>query len=283
MERRPVKKYMIRCDMEGASGVVSYEQAEPGGAKYTFGRAMFMSDLVALLEGLHNSGVEEIVIYDEHYYGRSIDLDRLPRYASAICGKPPFRSDWAGGLDQSFTGVILLGFHSKAGTPEGLLPHSYELETKDLRLNGVSVGEIGIEAAIAGDFGVSVLMVTGDSAGVAEAEALLPGVRCVVVKEALGGGEGRCYPVEVTAERIRSAADDIVRDTPKVAPYRVGPTVMLEIELDGGPYLEAVRTKFSDRMSDEHTLVLKGGNALGVWAEYWQMKLQAQETMEELS
>ena len=170
----PSKRYMVRCDIEGVSGVVSYEQAEPGKREYAFGHEMFMSDLIALLQGLNAGGADEVVIYDEHYYGRNIDMGELVCNVSAICGKPPYRPDWAGGLDASFAGVVLLGFHSKFGTPGGLLHHTYELDIRDLRINGVSVGEIGMEAAIAGDYGVPVVLVTGDSAGVAEAPIAMP-------------------------------------------------------------------------------------------------------------
>ena len=65
------RKYMIRCDMEGVSGVVSYLQVEPGQPDYAFGRSMFHSDLMACLEGLLAGGAGEIVIYDEHYFGRA--------------------------------------------------------------------------------------------------------------------------------------------------------------------------------------------------------------------
>ena len=208
------EKYMVRCDIEGISGVVSYQQAEPGKAEYELGRRMFQSDLIALLEGLLAGGAKEIAIYDEHYYGRNIDPAWLPQGVTAICGKPPYRADWPGGLDETFDGVILLGFHSKAGTRGGLLPHSYELDIKDLRLNGVSVGEIGMEAAIAGDWGVPVLLVTGDSAGMAEAQSLLPGVEVVVVKEAISESGARCHPLSATAAWIRAAAEAIVRTPP---------------------------------------------------------------------
>ncbi|HEX2949030.1 MAG TPA: M55 family metallopeptidase, partial [Armatimonadota bacterium] len=66
-------KYMIRCDIEGVSGVVSYRQTEPGNSEYEFGLRMFRSDLCACIDGLLDGGADEIVIYDEHYYGRNID------------------------------------------------------------------------------------------------------------------------------------------------------------------------------------------------------------------
>jgi len=276
---REDRKYMVRCDIEGVTGVVSFEQAEPGKPEFEFGLRMFMCDLMALLEGLNAGGADEIVIYDEHYYGRNIDMEELPANTTAICGKPPYRPDWAGGLDESFAGVIVLGFHSKFGTPNGLLHHTYELDIRDLRLNGVSIGEIGMEAAIAGDYGVPMVMVTADSAGVAEAEALLPGTLGVVVKESLGETGGLCYPVAVTCERILSAAQQVVADPPDVQPYCVGDAAKLEIELNDGPYLDAVRSALSHEMSDDRTLVICEKTATAAWAGYWERKLACQKKM----
>lgn len=272
-------KYMIRCDIEGVSGVVSYEQSDPGKAEYAFGQRMFMADLLALVEGLKEGGADEVAIYDEHYYGRNIDLDRLPSYATAICGKPPYRADWAGGLEETFAGMALLGFHAKANTPGGLLPHSYELDHADLRLNGLSVGEIGMEAAIAGDCGVPTILVAGDSAGVAEARALLPDIAGVVVKEARSEAGALCYSGEVTARRIREAAARAVREGATARPLRIAGPVQLEVVLRDGAYLKAARQHCPEAMVDATTLKLEGANVTAVWAAYWQLKLRIQRLM----
>jgi D-amino peptidase len=270
---------MVRCDIEGVTGVVSYEQAEPGKCEYAFGQRMFMSDLLACVHGLREGGADRVVVYDMHYYGRNIDLAQLPEYASAICGKPAYRKEWAGGLNKSFAGMVLLGLHSKADTPGGLLPHSYELEIADLRLNGVSVGEIGMEAAIAGDWGVATLLVAGDSAGAAEARALMPGVATAVVKESLGQSGALCYSQPATADLISLAAAEAVRHAPTVKPYRVGRKVKLEAQIREGEYLDAVRILFKRELSGKQkdTLVLKGASATEVWAKYLARKFQAQD------
>jgi len=272
---------MIRADIEGVSGVVSYDQAEPGKPEYAYGQRMFMADLLACVEGLLAGGADDVVIYDEHYCGRNIEMDKLPSQVSAICGKPPYKADWPGGLDPSFSGAILLGFHSKFGTPGGLLHHSYELDIRDLRLNDVSVGEIGMEAAIAGDWGVPVLLVTGDSAGVAEAEALLPGVRTVTVKDSLSEIGGRCYPLACTSRNIRTAAQGIVTSPPAVVPYCTGNPVTLEVELNDGLYLDAVHRTLGADMTEARTLLFRGPTATSVWAGYWQTKLRCQRCMQE--
>ena len=269
-------KYVIRCDMEGVTGVVSYAQAEPGGAEYAFGLRMFMADLMAAVEGLLDGGADEVVVYDEHYFGRNVDLGVLPSRASVICGKPTYRPDWAGGLDGSCAGLVLLGFHSKRGTPGGLLNHTYEPDIRALGLNGVDVGEIGVEAAVAGDYGVPLVLITGDSAGVEEAQTLVPGVRGVVVKESLGETGGRCYPVSLTSSAIRAACRQVAASPPPVQPYHLDGEVSLEVTLNDGPYLDAVRQAFGGSLLGERSLVLTGETATAVWADYWQKKLHCQ-------
>jgi D-amino peptidase len=270
------KKFMIRCDIEGVSGVVSYEQAEPGNMEHAFGRRMFQSDLCACIQGLQEGGANEIVIYDEHVCGRNIDPAWLPENVSFIAGKPPYRADWAGGLDETFAGLILVGFHSKYGTPGGLLHHSYELDIRDMRLNGRSVGEIGMETAIAGDWNVPLLLMTGDSAGCRECEALIAGVRTVAVKESLGESGGLCQPLSRSAALIREAARAVATEPPAGAPWRCGPEVVLEVDFNPGPYADAVRDLYADDLDGDGALVIRGRSATAVWADYWQKKLETQ-------
>lgn len=268
-----MKKYMIRCDIEGVSGVVSYEQVDPERPEFAFGQRMFMSDLSALVDGLNQGGADEIVIYDEHYYGRNIDIDMLPENVTAICGKPPYKKDWAGGLDESFGGLILLGFHSKCNTGE-LLHHSYEPDIKDLILNGVSVGEIGIEVAVAADFGISLLMITADSAGVKEARALVPNVIGVSVKESLSTDGGACPSAKLTAKRIREAATELVKKPPSVKPWKISEP-KLEVVFNSGAYHE----KFCELYHCCQSITIPGKTVTDCWAKYWQMKLATQEAM----
>ena len=268
-----MKKYMLRCDIEGVSGVVSYEQAEPGRPEYAYGQRMFMNDLLALIDGLNEGGADEIVVYDEHYYGRNVDLDELQENVTVICGKPPYRADWAGGLDSTFAGVILLGFHSKRGTGE-LLHHTYEPDIADLFLNGISVGEIGMEAAIAGDWGVPLVMITADSAGVKEAETLVPGVVGVSVKESLWHSGGACYATMKTAKMITEAAKKIVEDPPAAKPWKISSPV-LKVVFAHGAFHDTFKRLYG--CGDYFTIT--GSTVTECWAKYWQMKLAVQEAM----
>lgn len=273
------KKYMIRCDMEGVSGVVSYEQVEPGKPEYYFGKKMLMADLIAVIEGLNEGKTDEIVIYDEHYYGRNIDLDVLPENVAVICGKPPYRKNWAGGLDETFTGLILLGFHSKYGTSRGLLNHSYELDIKNIILNGISVGEIGMETAIAGDYNVPLLMIVGDSAGIDEAKQLVKGVEGVIVKEALSEREGLCYPIIKTSSMIHKKAGEIAKNKQYVKSYSLGNKITMQIEFNEGYYLSTFYQIYKDKMDNRNIIMLEGKSVTEIWSKYWSMKLNTQKEM----
>jgi D-amino peptidase len=91
-----MKKYMVRCDIEGFPEW-SAMSSRTRQTRVWVWPEMFMSDLLALIEGLNQGGADEIIVYDEHYYGRNIDMDALPENVTAICGKPPYKADWAGG------------------------------------------------------------------------------------------------------------------------------------------------------------------------------------------
>lgn len=269
-----MKKYMIRCDMEGASGVVSYTQSVPGRPEYESGKKLFMEDLLALINGLNDGGANEIYIYDEHYYGRNVDISLLPDNVTVCCGKPPYREEWAGGIDESFTGLIMLGLHSKTGTKDALLNHTYESDIKDIRINGVSVGEIGVEAAIGGDYGVPLILVTADSEGTKEASELIEGVVTVTVKESVDVTGALCYPIAMTRRMIYDAAKAVAQGQMDIKPYKVESPVKFEIDLFDTPYTERFKGLFGSIMQG-NTVILEKSTANACWASYWKMKLEA--------
>jgi len=267
-----MKKYMIRCDIEGVTGVVSYEQAEPGKSEFAFGEAMFMNDLMAMISGLNDGGADEIYIYDEHFYGRNVNLSKLPANVKVYCGKPPYLKNWAGGLDESFAALLLLGFHSKRGTENALLNHSYEPDIKDIRINGISVGEIGMEAAIAGDFNVPLAVITADSEGCREAKELIDGVNGVSVKESLSEFGALCLPAKVTYDMIYNAGKELAENGTKAKPYTVGKT-KLEVTLKDGDFKAAYERLYKDEIKNG-VAVIEADTAAAAWAVYWERKLK---------
>jgi D-amino peptidase len=179
-------KVYILIDAEGVSGVVSQElQAKPGAPEYERMRTYFMSDLNAAVEGAHRAGAGEIVVYDMHYFGLNALLEELHPEARLVMGKPP-KTTARAGIDESFDAFIMIGFHAMAETGGGVLPHTYDLSMKSLRLNGILMGEIGMEAAMAGTCNVPVVMVSGDEEALNEATELLGDIETACVKYGVG-------------------------------------------------------------------------------------------------
>lgn len=276
-----MKQFVVRCDVEGVTGVVSFEQAEPGTEEYEFAKRMLLHDLKALERGLYDGGAEEIILYDMHFNGRNVDPLLLSKRTKLISGKPPYREDWSGGVTEDTAGLILLGFHSMDGTAEGgLLSHTYEHDIKGIRVNGTQVGEIGMEAAVAGDRGVPLLLITGDKAGAVEAEALVKGVSTAVVKDGVTEFGGLCYSGEETEERIYKAALSAARGEVVTEPLRFESPVELKVTLYPGIFFEQFIKIFPECRSGEYEITLQGKNASGAYGDYWNKKRGVKASME---
>lgn len=266
-------RLMIRCDVEGVTGVVHPTQADPASPGFAYGLEMLHEDVNAVVTGLLSTGDHEIWIYDMHYFGRNLDMRRLDPHVRVVCGKPFYRPGDVGGLTSDFNGQILVGLHSRAGTNE-LLSHSYEHQIQNMLLNGVPVGEIGMEAALAGELGVPTILVSGDSAGCAEAAALVSGIVSVPVKDSLGLYHGVCYPVSRTGEWLRVGAQRAVAKLEKIRPYAVSTPVSLVMHLENGTFADQVRARLPSCVLPDGRLEIKAASVAAAWLQYLQARPQ---------
>jgi D-amino peptidase len=129
------------------------------------------------------------------------------------------------GIDEGCDVALFIGYHAKAGSLHAILNHTWYLHVLDVWLNGQAVGELGLNAATAGHFGVPVALVTGDQAVVDEAKALLGAIETVVVKAAYGMNAARCVPPKKSVVMIRAAAKNAVLRGGR--PFTVKPPVTL--------------------------------------------------------
>ena len=223
-------KIFILVDVEGVSGAVSYDQqCHPGAIHYQETREDLMSDLNSAIEGAMAGGAREFVVYDMHCWGLNVMMDKLGSNAKVVRGKPKVVPP-ENGLDETFAGLMMVGLHAQAQTPGGLLTHTYDLNIKDLSINGLSVGEIGMETALAGEMGVPLIFVSGDAACLHEARSLAPKVAVTAVKEAVTDLSGLCLPTAATAGLIRAAAQKAVQDIASFRPYTLNYPVTVEVE-----------------------------------------------------
>lgn len=219
----------ISVDMEGIAGVVTGDQLGPPGFEYERFRGFMTNETLAAIEGARAAGATEFVVSDSHGNGESLLIEKFPKDVTIVRAWPRPLAMMQG-IDESFSGVLFVGYHASTTNPQGVRAHTMSSATlADVKLNGVSVPEAGLNAAIAGHFGVPVLLVTGDDAIAAEASRLLPGVETAVVKWALGFHSARTLTPEASCDRIREAARKAVAGWKDRKPYRIAEPVVLDL------------------------------------------------------
>ncbi len=227
-------KILIAADMEGITGVVHADHTDASHAEYQRFRRLMTADVNAAIRGAFDAGADEVIVSDGHGSGRNILIEELDGRARLNSGSPsPF--SMVQGIDGGIHGVLFVGYHARMGTPNAILDHTWSsVRVAGVWLNGEPVGEIGLNAAVAGHFGAAVLMISGDQSACAEAAALLGPVETAVVKQATGRTAAECLPPAVTQELIYLAARAGVgrlRAGTAPAPLRVATPVTIAVEL----------------------------------------------------
>ncbi len=230
-------KIYVVTDLEGISGVYKFAQTrEPGTPLYREACEYFMGDLAAVVRGLRDGGASEVLVLDGHGTQAMIPHLMEPG-AKYITGLP--RPGGLVGLDQTFAGVVMLGYHAMMGTPDGVLNHTQSSRTENRYwYNGVESGELVQVAAIAGHFGVPPILVTGDDATCREARKFF-GPECVTVsvKQGLAREAAVLYPFAQTRKDLYEGAKQAIAAIPKCKPYRLELPIKAKkqfLSLEGG-------------------------------------------------
>lgn len=223
-------KVYISVDIEGISGVVNGEQGTPGNPDYERARQLMTAEANAAILGARAAGATDVLVNDAHGGMRNLLVDELDDWADLVYGAPKPLSMMEG-LDDTFDVAFFVGYHARAGTPHAILDHTYSGRcVNHVELNGRPVGEIGLNAALAGVCGVPIGLVTGDRATTEEAKALLgENLRTVTVKEAVGHQAARCLHPEEVQSMIRQAAEAAM--TTQVVPLVLDAPVVLRLVL----------------------------------------------------
>lgn len=224
-------KLYLSCDMEGTAGVCSWMQCDPSNRfEYPIYRRYMTQEVRAAIEGARAGGAGEIVVNDSHWDMRNLLWDELPPDVRVISGgRKPF--SMTQGLDGGFGGALFTGYHARVGDANGVLAHTYTDATiYNVRVNGVACSEALLNAAMAGHFGIPVLLVSGDRTTVEHVREYLPWMTGVVVKEAIGFYAADSMTPAAAREALREGAERAVRNASAAKPFTFDPPFTLEID-----------------------------------------------------
>lgn len=222
-------KVFISVDMEGVCGVVHWEDVSRSGKDYGLFRRLMTEETNAAIEGALAAGATEILVRDSHGSARNILPDLLHPKADLL-------RDWANsplsmmeGIDETFDAVIFIGYHARANTPDATLDHTMSSSAVyEVTLNGKKMPEAGINAFIAGNFGVPVALVAGDKAICQQVTELFGEVETAAVKEGIGNAAKMLHPKKAQ-ELIKKKTTDALKRVSDFKPFTFTPPYTLDI------------------------------------------------------
>lgn len=222
-------RVLISADMEGVTGVTWPDDCEPGNPRWEYHRTFFTDDVNAAVEGFAAAGATEILVNEAHATQRNLLRDRLDARADLLTGR---HKPWSmmQGIERGPDAVAFVGYHAAAGE-QGVLAHTYLPNMiTGVWLNGAVCSEGYMNAALAAEFGVPVVLVTGDDRACDDARGYAPDAALVAVKECVDRYAAICYPPERTYALIRDAAAGALAPLPAVRPLTA--PFRYEVEFD---------------------------------------------------
>ncbi len=209
-------KLFIAVDLEGISGVVTEADTAREGPAAQRARAHMRADLDAVLEGCAAAGAHEVVVCDAHDDGRNLEATGFPYVVTLNSGSAPL--SMLQGLTPDCSAALFVGYHARAGTAGAVLEHTWNYKVFAARVGDLEVGEFGVAALLAGEFGVPAVYLSGDDKAAAEAQALVSGITTTVVKTGVRRESAALCPPHEARARMRVDVEAALRSDAQPAP-----------------------------------------------------------------
>jgi D-amino peptidase len=253
-------KVYISADMEGVAGTVTSDQLGPSGFEYQQFREVMTREVLAAIQAARAAGATDILVSDSHGNGENLLVDLLPQDIQLVRSWPrPLMM--MQGIDETFDAVLLIGYHASTANPRGVRAHTISsANLTAVRINGVDMPEAGVSAAIAGDFGVPVVMLSGDDAIGEESVALLGDIETAVTKWSYGFHSARTLLPETSYRLIAEKVGAALGRLGDFRPYRLQGPLALEISFKNYMPAELLAYLPDVERVDSHTIRYVGRN-----------------------
>jgi D-amino peptidase len=218
-------KIYIMYEVGGAMGYVNPQAGDESEI-----RQAVTAEVNAAIAGAAEAGASEFVVNTGCPPANFVMLDKVDPRAQVIRGlwKPDQTME---GIDETFDAMFVLSMHAKAHTPRAVFSHTWSLNIYDYRVNGTSIGELGMAVYFAAAVGVPTVLVSGDTATCAEAKALLGDVEVAPTKESISWIAAKCPPPSVVLQRIHDAARRAIERLGDFKPAQLASPVTVEINM----------------------------------------------------
>ena len=226
-------KILISADMEGATGVTWPGDVLPGTPQWERCRSLFTSDVNSAVLGFFDGGADDVVVNEAHWTMRNLLLEHLDERTEMLTGRHKALSMVEGVQHGDIDGIAFVGYHAGAGM-EGVLAHTYLANSiTGVWLNDERASEGLLNAHVVAEYGVPVVLVTGDDVACEDALGYAPGALKVAVKDHVSRYAAVCRTPARTAKEIRAAARQATALAVRHEPVRGGPfTIVVEFDAE---------------------------------------------------
>ena len=264
----------VISDIEGVAGIVKWGQTGGDSPLYQEARRLYTEEINAAVRGAKAAGATEIVVMDCHGAGGDYTFNSLVAEDLDPGCEFVIQSEWTeytAFLESGCDAALFVGMHALAGTPDGVLSHTVSGQAwQSLKFNGTLVGETGINAALCGNWGCPVVLVTGDRAVCREAAALLgERLTTVEVKEGLGRFSARSKTPAEARRLIEDGAKKALKDLKAVPPYDPGRPCEIEVVFTTPDRLEEYRNRRGVEVTGPVTIVSRGDDWWQAWSAFY--------------
>lgn len=221
-------KLYITADMEGITGLPDETFVDSRQHNYERGRRIMTQEVNVILKAAYAHGAASILVNDSHSKMNNLLIEELHPEAQLITGNvKPY--SMMQGLDNTYDGAFFVGYHARAGT-FGVMSHAMVHAIRNFSLNGERMGEMGMNAYLAGHYGVPVLLVAGDDQAVKEAQELIPNVTTAAVKETISRSAVKSLTPAKAGELLAEQTASALANKDKVKPLHPPENPELKIE-----------------------------------------------------
>lgn len=257
-------KIYISADMEGVVGVVTGDQLGSGGFEYERFRNFMTAEVNACIEAAKEAGATEILVSDSHGNGENILIEKLPNDVMIVRSWPrPL--GMMEGIDETFDGAIFLGYHASTDNKEGVRAHTMSsANITSVKINNIVMPEAGINALIAGHFGVPIILVTGDNIAVEETQNLIGKIEGAVVKSAISFHSAKTMTPEASYTLIREKTKAAIKRINEFKPYTLKDPLVLELSLKNYRPIELLQYFPGVERIGSHTIRFSGKNIIEI-------------------
>lgn len=228
-------KFYLSMDMEGVTALPDYTYVDSSEHNYERGRRLMTQDANAIITGAFDNGATQFTVNDSHSKMNNLIAEDLHEEAMLITGGVKALS-MVEGLDTTYNGAFFAGYHARAGQ-RGVMSHAMIFGVRSMWINEVEIGELGLNAYVAGHFGVPILMVAGDDCACREAEALISNVVTAAVKESITRSAVKTMHPKKAQALLREKTAEAIRNRDRVQPLT--PPLAPELKIEFTNYGEA--------------------------------------------